>query len=549
MANKVPLLTGSEGHVEDRQPHYVLVFPNPLDTKNAQLDQKQPARQACENLVRAFKLKLSEVADPEYDEIAGYLKSVPWFSTDHLETDNITRREYITGMLSVILDFIHHYLVLDYTLFQSRDKDEIICRIYSKENWLRDEAEEEQYKLQFSSKTTHPAKLDFKSVSPYAPFETTRKGAVFNSESFYKHYNSNDQEVDYKSTSDSYQSLFTYNDKVRLVFSWLSNTLDLNSLQNSGIIIQHFCVHNEENLKDLNENWATFRALFKAQPLNNIRLYFGEKVAFYFSWMSMYMHAMIIAAVVGVITFIIMRLTGDSKENASHKQEPGSTDQEIEYSLPQILTVVFALFMSMWGSGFDQAWTRREKELAWRWGTINYYEEEGQRGAFNGEFGYDEISGKNKKLRADSFMYKVRKTTSYSVAGLFVGTVVVAVGAIFLFRSTLRLNKDYARYGNLICAMINAVQIRVMNIIYGKVAVWMSEWENHETETQYNDNLAVKLFLFKFVNSYISLFYIAFVQPYNEGCGDKSCMQVLTIQLITIFLTNLSLNIVELGIP
>lgn len=89
-----------------------------------------------------------------------------------------------------------------------------------------------------------------------------------------------------------------------------------------------------------------------------------------------------------------------------------------------------------------------------------------------------------------------------------------------------------------------------MNIIYGKVAALMNDWENHETETQYNDNLAVKLFLFKFVNSYSSLFYLAFVQPYNEGCPkDSSCMHLLTVQLITIFITNLCLNLVELGLP
>lgn len=537
MANKVPLLTGSVNQREDTHPHYVMVFPNPFDPKYAHSHDKQSARKASKNLARAFKLKLTELAYPENGHIRSLLKSVPWFSTDHSDDDHITKQEFITGMLSVVLNFIHNSLELDYTLFQSRDRDEMICRIFSKESWLRDQAEEDQYKLQFASKHSQGeqgAILPFKSVSPYAPFETTRKGAVFNSESFYKHYDSNDEEVNHEATSESYQSLFTYNDKVRLVFSVLSNSIDLNSLQHCGILIQHFCVHNEKNLSELRNNWATFKALLKPQPLNLIRSYFGEKVAFYFSWMSMYMHAMMIAAVVGVVTFIIMHYSPVNPED--------------RYSLPQILTVVFALFMAMWGSGFDQAWTRREKELAWRWGTINYYEEEGQRGPFKGEFGYDEISGKNKKLRTDSLMYKLKKTTSYSVAALFVATVVVAVGGIFLYRASLRAQHN--KYGNLICAMINAVQIRVMNIIYGKIAVLMSDWENHETETQYNDNLAVKLFLFKFVNSYISLFYIAFVQPYLEGCpAESSCMRVLTVQLTTIFITNLSLNLLELGLP
>ena len=34
--------------------------------------------------------------------------------------------------------------------------------------------------------------------------------------------------------------------------------------------------------------------------------------------------------------------------------------------------------------------------------------------------------------------------------------------------------------------------------------------ENHRTQTQYNDMLIIKLFAFQFVNSYTSLYYIAF---------------------------------------
>jgi len=44
----------------------------------------------------------------------------------------------------------------------------------------------------------------------------------------------------------------------------------------------------------------------------------------------------------------------------------------------------------------------------------------------------------------------------------------------------------------------------------------MTNWENHETETIHSDNLAVKLFFFKFVNSYASLFYIAFAKSFFD---------------------------------
>lgn len=38
----------------------------------------------------------------------------------------------------------------------------------------------------------------------------------------------------------------------------------------------------------------------------------------------------------------------------------------------------------------------------------------------------------------------------------------------------------------------------------------LSSTENHRTQTSYEDALIIKLFGFQFVNSYTSLFYIAF---------------------------------------
>ena len=81
------------------------------------------------------------------------------------------------------------------------------------------------------------------------------------------------------------------------------------------------------------------------------------------------------------------------------------------------------------------------------------------------------------------------------------------------------------------------------------VAVKLNDWENHETESSYNNALVVKLFLFQFVNSYNSLIYIAFFKGKAEGCVDDDCMGELTIQLSTIFATNFALNFLELGIP
>ena len=58
--------------------------------------------------------------------------------------------------------------------------------------------------------------------------------------------------------------------------------------------------------------------------------------------------------------------------------------------------------------------------------------------------------------------------------------------------------------------LINSVAIPMLNQIFKRVAVRLTDWEMHRTMSEYNNSIAMKLFLFQFVNSYTSLFFIAF---------------------------------------
>jgi hypothetical protein len=106
--------------------------------------------------------------------------------------------------------------------------------------------------------------------------------------------------------------------------------------------------------------------------------------------------------------------------------------------------------------------------------------------------------------------------------------------------------------------------------MYEKVVTPLNEWENYETENQHNDSLAFKMFIFKFVNSYAALFYMAFLKVRTEArnicngtvledgtCpagytftpGCINCMGDLGFQLSIIFIMNMCKNLTELGIP
>ena len=79
--------------------------------------------------------------------------------------------------------------------------------------------------------------------------------------------------------------------------------------------------------------------------------------------------------------------------------------------------------------------------------------------------------------------------------------------------------------------------------------------ENHRTDSDYNNSLIAKNFLFKFINSYNSLFYLAFFRQF-EGAEDLQCTDATDClidvrdQLIILFLLAILLNnFLELYIP
>ena len=59
---------------------------------------------------------------------------------------------------------------------------------------------------------------------------------------------------------------------------------------------------------------------------------------------------------------------------------------------------------------------------------------------------------------------------------------------------------------------INSLWISISNILFAELAKYLNHWENHRTQTEFEDALILKTFTFQFINSYTSLFYIAFIK-------------------------------------
>ena len=59
-----------------------------------------------------------------------------------------------------------------------------------------------------------------------------------------------------------------------------------------------------------------------------------------------------------------------------------------------------------------------------------------------------------------------------------------------------------------------------ISVLYSNIAVSLNDWENYKHQRTYENWLVLKLILFKFVNSFLALFYIAFyLQDFDVSTG------------------------------
>jgi hypothetical protein len=90
---------------------------------------------------------------------------------------------------------------------------------------------------------------------------------------------------------------------LRNVFSFVTQTLENNELSKDFIKDYMSTVRNfkqADTRKKLNEKWARFRNFFRMQPMWDIRNYFGEEYALYFSWMGTFVLSLWIIGLIGL---------------------------------------------------------------------------------------------------------------------------------------------------------------------------------------------------------------------------------------------------------
>ena len=121
-------------------------------------------------------------------------------------------------------------------------------------------------------------------------------------------------------------------------------------------------------------------------------------------------------------------------------------------------------------------------------------------------------------------------------------TVVVGTLALMIFvRTVMKMTPGLTNYSSEISSVLIAIQIEILNYMFYGVAIHLNDSENHRTDSEYEDALITKAFVFQFLNSFSCLFYISFLKPFLKAdqCNPQFCFFELQATLGTIFMSRL----------
>ncbi|CDQ91799.1 unnamed protein product [Oncorhynchus mykiss] len=241
-------------------------------------------------------------------------------------------------------------------------------------------------------------------------------------------------------------------------------------------------------------------------------------------------------------------------------------------------TVFFSVFMSFWAVTFLEYWKRKMATLAHHWDCMDFQEEEERPrpefAAMAPSIEYNPVTGVKEPYFPERARLS-RMLTGSMVIIIMLCVVMIFLVSVIMYRGIVSvmmyrtgsfvLRTQAGNIANISSSMVNLALILLMGQVYTALALQLTKWEMHRTQTQYEDAFTFKVFVFQFVNFYSSPFYVAFFKGRfvgypghygtllgmrNEECGPGGCLIELAEQLFIIMVgKQLISNVQEFVIP
>ncbi|XP_071974220.1 anoctamin-9 isoform X3 [Engystomops pustulosus] len=356
----------------------------------------------------------------------------------------------------------------------------------------------------------------------------------------------------------------------------------LADLLQSGVFETTFPLHSLEDKtgKKLMEKWKSWKYVIYKQPVRQIRAYFGEKVAMYFTWLGWYTLMLCPAALAGLVAFFYGFVHFNCSKISQEICAANTTlmcplcDQKCPYwplsdtctyakithLFDNEATVFFAIFMAVWATVFLELWKRQRARYVSAWNMYNWDEDEEELALeIIIEDECDIKKHEHSYLRSTAVLLGVAATIAILI-GIAQALVVYRVLAtVFFMRSSWPFLSEHANTAAVMSgAVLHYLTIVIMTKVNRVIATYLCNLEKPRNFTERENSFTSKVFTFQFVTHFSSLFYVAFFlgringYPGNyiriagewrlEECHPSGCITDLFIQMCIIMILKQTLS-------
>eukprot|EP00116_Pleurobrachia_bachei_P002497 sb/3462759/ len=187
---------------------------------------------------------------------------------------------------------------------------------------------------------------------------------------------------------------------------------------------------------------------------------------------------------------------------------------------------------------------RRSAELAWQWGTLGREVErqEVERPQFKGVLGTHPVTGQA-ELQYPAYKRQIKQAVSLLISLACLLVVLVSMFAVFRFDDYIQQMTKEGDFPDFVPDFLRQfikytpkillpVTVGILDVLYSNIATALNDWENYQHQRTYENWLVIKLILFKFVNSFLALFYIAFYLQDFEKLQEMLAALLITKQIV-----------------
>ncbi|CAD8094475.1 unnamed protein product [Paramecium sonneborni] len=315
-----------------------------------------------------------------------------------------------------------------------------------------------------------------------------------------------------------------------LILKTLNDEFDVDKFVLEQLIISHFPLEDKQKCEKITQFWDEQQnncirdslryetQQIALRPLHAISSYFGPVIAWYIALNVQIIGWLIIPSLFGAALGIYIIII-----------------QQVNSSIVPF----YALLMTLWSTLFMEKWKNRESELKFCWDMHKFKQTEPQRVMYTGQYIINEA---NHKIQIYDYFTTFKRRLIAEGPVIFIGIAIIVL-SFYAFNLWL---KEYQNDSimPIVINSLNGVSMTVFCDLYKRLCKSLVTWENHMYETEQEYSYILKVFLFEFLISYVSVVYVAIF----ESDANSLSVSVASIIITRGVISNVKSNLLPFAI-